>query len=72
MLTQPRYAHTLIAVRVIRSMDQPNKTTRVVLCIDTALRNEVKNLAKEKGRILSDFYVEIFKKGHALILKETN
>lgn len=51
-------------------MKPPKETTRVVLCIDTALRNEVKQLAKEKGRILSDFYIELFKKGHAL-LKET-
>tara|TARA_R100000655_G_scaffold96590_1_gene139135 strand:- start:52 stop:201 length:150 start_codon:yes stop_codon:yes gene_type:complete len=45
----------------------PNSKTRVVITIDTGLRDEIKKLAKQQGKVLSAMYVDLFKKGHEII-----
>jgi|GEM_PF-5729599 len=50
---------------------ETSKTTRVVLTIDNELRNQVKEEARKRGKVLSAFYIELFKKGHALTLEES-
>lgn len=45
----------------------PKSKTRVVLTIDTELRDQIKKLAKQQGKVLSAMYVDLFKKGHEII-----